>query len=66
MCGYPWRSLAPGEPLEDGVWLCGTGEGSPRENRKAQDYTVWSGASPMGALSLSLSKVPKDGPLCFI
>lgn len=23
-----WRSLAPGEPREDGVWLCGTGEGS--------------------------------------
>ena len=23
-----WRSLASGEPLEDGVWLCGTGEGS--------------------------------------
>lgn len=23
-----WWSLAPGELLEDGVWLCGTGEGS--------------------------------------
>ena len=58
-----WPGLAPGELLEDGVWLCGTGEGS--HPVRTGRLRVTRCGSPMRALSLSLSKVPKDGAFVF-